>query len=49
MADKLSTYKKKRDFKQTQEPSGSTAVKSSNRACITISASNSTACSNPGR
>ena len=31
MADKLSTYKKKRDFKQTQEPSGSTAVKSSNR------------------
>ena len=31
MADKLSTYKKKRDFKQTQEPSGSAAVKSSNR------------------
>ncbi len=31
MADKLSTYKKKRDFKQTQEPSGSKAVKSSNR------------------
>lgn len=29
--DKLSTYKKKRDFKQTQEPSGSTAAKSSNR------------------
>lgn len=31
MADKLSTYKKKRDFKQTQEPSGSTEVKPSNR------------------
>ncbi|WP_412066239.1 DNA ligase D [Rhizobium sp. SYY.PMSO] len=30
-ADKLSTYKKKRDFKQTQEPSGSTEVKPSNR------------------
>lgn len=30
-ADKLSTYKKKRDFNQTQEPSGSAAVKSSNR------------------
>ena len=29
--DKLSTYKKKRDFKQTQEPSGSTVVKSSKR------------------
>ena len=31
MADKLSTYRKKRDFKQTQEPSGAAAVKSSNR------------------
>lgn len=31
VADKLSTYKKKRDFKQTQEPSGSTEVKPSNR------------------
>lgn len=30
-ADKLSTYKKKRGFKQTQEPSGSTEVKPSNR------------------
>ena len=30
-ADKLSTYKKKRDFKQTQEPSGAAAVKPSNR------------------
>ncbi|MGQ3212539.1 DNA ligase D [Shinella sp.] len=30
-ADKLSTYKKKRDFKQTQEPSGSTEVKPSKR------------------
>lgn len=30
-ADKLSTYKKKRDFKQTQEPSGATDVKPSNR------------------
>ncbi len=30
-ADKLSTYKKKRDFKQTQEPSGSMEVKPSNR------------------
>ncbi|WP_024325292.1 DNA polymerase ligase N-terminal domain-containing protein [Sinorhizobium medicae] len=29
--DKLSTYKKKRDFKQAQEPSGAAAVKSSNR------------------
>jgi bifunctional non-homologous end joining protein LigD len=29
--DKLSTYKKKRDFNQTQEPSGSTEVKPSNR------------------
>ncbi len=28
--DKLSTYKKKRDFKQTQEPSGSTEIKPSN-------------------
>ncbi|RAS00301.1 DNA ligase D [Ensifer adhaerens] len=30
-ADKLSTYKKKRDFKQTQEPSGAAAVKPANR------------------
>jgi len=30
-ADKLSTYKKKRDFKQTQDPSGAAAVKPSNR------------------
>jgi bifunctional non-homologous end joining protein LigD len=30
-SDKLSTYKKKRDFEQTQEPSGSTEVKPSNR------------------
>ncbi|KQV37660.1 MULTISPECIES: DNA ligase D [unclassified Rhizobium] len=30
-ADKLSTYKKKRDFKQTQEPSGATAVKPSDK------------------
>ena len=29
--DKLSTYKQKRDFKQTREPSGSTEVRSSNR------------------
>lgn len=29
--DKLSTYKKRRHFKQMQEPSGSTAVKASNR------------------
>ncbi len=60
MADKLSTYKKKRDFKQTQEPRGSSAVKSSNRLRFiiqkhdatrlhTICASNSMASSNPGR
>lgn len=30
-ADKLSTYKKKRDFKQTKEPSGAAAVKPANR------------------
>lgn len=30
-ADKLSTYKKKREFKETQEPSGAAAVKPSNR------------------
>ncbi|ASP86681.1 hypothetical protein CDO26_18835 (plasmid) [Sinorhizobium meliloti] len=30
-ADQLSTYKKKRDFKQTQEPSGAAAVKPTNR------------------
>jgi hypothetical protein len=30
-AGKLSTYKMKRDFKQTQEPSGAAAVKPSNR------------------
>ncbi len=35
-ADKLSTYRKKRDFKQTQEPSGSAAVKSSNRLRFVI-------------
>ena len=35
-ADKLSTYKKKRDFKQTQEPSGSTDVKPSNRLRFVI-------------
>ncbi|MCR6502877.1 DNA ligase D [Shinella sp. CPCC 101442] len=35
-ADKLSTYKKKRDFKQSQEPSGSTAVESSNRLRFVI-------------
>ena len=35
-ADKLSTYKKKRDFKQTQEPSGATAVKPSNRLRFVI-------------
>ncbi|MCV3738617.1 DNA ligase D [Rhizobium sp. TRM96647] len=34
--DKLSTYKKKRDFKQTQEPSGATTVKSSNRPRFVI-------------
>jgi bifunctional non-homologous end joining protein LigD len=34
--DKLSTYKKKRDFKQTQEPNGATAVKSSNRLPLVI-------------
>ncbi|NUS68035.1 MAG: DNA ligase D [Ensifer adhaerens] len=34
--DKLSTYKKKRDFKQTQEPSGATAVKPSNRLRFVI-------------
>lgn len=35
-ADRLSTYKKKRDFKQTQEPSGSTTVKRSNRLRFVI-------------
>lgn len=35
-SDKLSTYKKKRDFKQTQEPSGSTEVKPSNRLRLII-------------
>ncbi|MGD9479703.1 DNA ligase D [Shinella sp. G-2] len=35
-ADKLSTYKKKRDFKQTQEPSGATDVKPSNRLRFVI-------------
>jgi bifunctional non-homologous end joining protein LigD len=35
-ADKLSTYKKKRDFKQTQEPSGSTEVKTSKRLRFVI-------------
>ena len=34
--DKLSTYKKKRDFQQTQEPSGSRAVKPSNRLRFVI-------------
>ena len=36
VADKLSTYKKKRDFEQTQEPSGSAAVKPSNRLRFVI-------------
>ncbi|WP_421580996.1 DNA ligase D [Shinella sp. M31] len=35
-ADKLSNYKNKRDFKQTQEPSGSTEVKASNRLRFVI-------------
>lgn len=35
-ADKLSTYKKKRNFKQTQEPSGATDVKPSNRLRFVI-------------
>ncbi|PII37661.1 hypothetical protein T190_31170 [Sinorhizobium meliloti CCBAU 01290] len=30
-ADKLSTYKKRREFKETQEPSDAAAVKPSNR------------------
>ncbi len=35
-ADKLSNYKNKRDFKQAQEPSGSTEVKPSNRLRFVI-------------
>lgn len=35
-ADKLSTYKQKRDFKQTREPSGATDVKPSNRLRFVI-------------
>jgi len=34
--DKLSIYKKKRDFKQTQEPSGASAAKPSNRLRFVI-------------
>ena len=58
--DKLSNYKAKRDFEQTQEPSGQAAVEPSNRRrfviqkhdatrLTTTSGLNSTASSNPGR
>ncbi|HEY0121154.1 MAG TPA: DNA ligase D [Rhizobium sp.] len=36
MADKLSTYKQKRDFQKTQEPSGQTTLKASNRRRFVI-------------
>lgn len=35
-ADKLSTYRKKRNFKQTREPSGADAVKASSRRRFVI-------------
>jgi bifunctional non-homologous end joining protein LigD len=34
--DKLTTYKEKRDFRQTEEPSGQDSVKSSNRRRFVI-------------
>jgi bifunctional non-homologous end joining protein LigD len=34
--DKLTTYKAKRDFRQTREPSGQDSVKSSNRRRFVI-------------
>ncbi|MCD4663550.1 DNA polymerase ligase N-terminal domain-containing protein, partial [Agrobacterium sp.] len=34
--DKLSTYRQKRDFQKTQEPSGKTKLKASNRRRFVI-------------
>ena len=59
--DSLATYRAKRDFKQTAEPSGKAAVArrpsscassssgTTRRACTTTSGSSSTACSSRGR
>ena len=35
-SDKLSTYKQKRDFQKTQEPSGQATLKASNRRRFVI-------------
>jgi bifunctional non-homologous end joining protein LigD len=42
--DKLTTYKEKRDFRQTEEPSGQDSVKSSNRRRFVIQKHDATAC-----
>ena len=60
MADHLSTYRSKRDFKKTAEPSGDVEIKASNRRRFVIQKHDatrlhydlrlsSTAFSNPGR